>query len=80
MKKMFKKVLTTALAATMLFPIVACGGGKKNNVNLDNDDMSKHVTLTFWTPIQSWSIRLRTATCIRRSRRNSTSRSNLRIP
>lgn len=55
MKKMFKKVLTTALAATMLFPIVACGGGKKNNVNLDNDDMSKHVTLTFWTPIQSWA-------------------------
>lgn len=54
MKKFWKKtMLTAALSAVMLTPLGACGP-QKVKLNL-NDDMSKHVTLTFWTPIQSWS-------------------------
>ena len=46
------KFLAIIMSLVMLTSIVGCG--KKNQINYE-DDMSKHVTLTFWTPIQSWA-------------------------
>lgn len=51
MKKL-TKIMAILMSITMLTSVVGCN--KKKEINYE-DDMSKHVTLTFWTPVQSWA-------------------------